>query len=165
MACAELNYTSAQIGVSQAMKDQPFSVTPEDYGPALSVMGDKIDVLARIEATGTYAITLVHGHEGNGPPPHRHDWNESFFVIRGNVEFSFEGETKMAVPGTLVHFPAGTVHSFRFCAGGADVLEITGEGSRAVDMFTALDREIPDGAEDIPRIIEVLARNGVTVVE
>ena len=147
------------------MEKQPFAVNPKDYPPALNVMGDKIDVLAKIAATGDYAITLVHGHEGNGPPPHSHGWDESFFVIKGNIKFSFGGESRLAVPGTLVHFPAGTVHSFKFGAGGAEVLEITGRGSRAIEMFTALDREIPPGSNDIAKTVEVLERNGVKVAE
>ena len=30
-------------------------------------------------------------------------------------------------------------------------------------MFTALDREIPPGPLDVPRVIDVLRENGVTV--
>ncbi|MCV0428129.1 MAG: cupin domain-containing protein [Roseibium sp.] len=140
---------------------KPFSISPAEYADALNVMGDKINVLARRETTGSYAITLVQGHEGNGPPPHSHQWDESFFVIRGEVEFTFEGKTKRAVTGTLVHFPAGTVHSFTFCKGGADVLEITGEGTQAIEMFSALDREIAAGSNDLARTAEVLEQNGV----
>ena len=147
------------------MENQPFAMTPKEYEPALNVMGDKINALATLRSTGTYAITLVQGQEGNGPPPHTHPWNESFFVTRGNVEFMSAGTNTSAVPGTLVHFPAGTVHSFRFCAGGADVLEITGTGSPAVEMFTDLDREIPSGPTDIPKTMEILERHGVTMAE
>ena len=153
------------FGSLSAVTKQPFAISPKDYPPALNVMGDKISVLAEIAATGAYAITLNHGREGNGPPPHSHDWDESFFVVKGNVEFNFGGETLVAVPGTLVHFPAGTVHSFKFCAGGAELLEITGKGSRAIEMFTALDHEIPPGSNDIAKTQEVLERTGVKVVE
>lgn len=146
-----------------AVTKQPFAVGPKDYAPALNVMGDKINVLAEIATTGAYAITLNHGHEGNGPPPHSHDWDESFFVVKGTVEFSFGGETMLAVPGTLVHIPAGTVHSLKFNAGGAEVLEITGKGSRAIEMFTALDREIPPGSNDIAKTQEVPEGTGVKV--
>lgn len=147
------------------MRKQPFAVSPADYAPALNVMGDQITVLAKMAATGGYAITLVHGYEGSGPPPHSHDWDESFFVIKGTVEFDFGGETKVAVPGTLVHFPAGAVHSFKYGAGGAEVLEITGTGSRAIEMFTALDHEIPPGSHDFAKTQEVLEWNGVKVAE
>jgi quercetin dioxygenase-like cupin family protein len=144
---------------------KPFVVSPSDYDEALKVMGDQIRVLASLEQTNGYAITLVHGHEGNGPPPHWHAWDESFFVFEGEVEFEIDGEAKVAVPGTLVHFPAGSVHSFRFRPGGARLLEITGKGSRAIEMFTALDREIPVDNQDGARIAKVLRKTGVELAE
>ena len=140
---------------------KPFSISPSEYTEPLHVMGDKINVLARREATGSYAVTLVQGQEGNGPPPHTHDWDETFFVVRGEVEFVLEGKARLAEAGTLVHFPAGTVHSFTFGKGGADILEISGEGTQAVEMFSALDREIAVGSEDLARTAEVLEQNGV----
>jgi quercetin dioxygenase-like cupin family protein len=98
-----------------------------------------------------------------GPPPHSHDWDESFYILKGQVVFTYAGETTLCTSGTLVHFPAGTVHAFRIGPGGAEMLEITGKRSNAVRMFTALDREIPPGPLDVARVIEVLRQNGVTV--
>jgi len=145
------------------MENQPFVVTPEDYDRALDVVGTKVTVLASNAETGGYGITFQQGEEGTGPPPHSHDWDEAFFVIKGSVEFSYGERTTLAVPGTLVHLPAGTVHSFRYGAEGGEMLEITGPGSLASEMFTAIDREIPPDSPDIPKIVEVLKRNGVTV--
>ena len=147
------------------MEKQPFVVTPEAYDRALNVVGTKVTVLASNEATGVYGVTLQQGDEGMGPPPHSHDWDEAFFVVKGSVEFSYGDKTMVAGPGTLVHLPAGTVHGFQFGAGGGEMLEITGPGSLAANMFTAVDQEIPPGPPDIPKIVEVLKKNGVTVAE
>jgi len=43
------------------------------------------------------------------------------------------------------------------------VLEFTGQGGTATQMFTAVSREIPPGAPEIPKVLEVLKQNGVTV--
>ncbi|MBX3303340.1 MAG: hypothetical protein KF693_14090 [Nitrospira sp.] len=43
------------------------------------------------------------------------------------------------------------------------MLEITGQGSLAAQMFTAINNEIPAGPPDIPKVLEILKRNGVTV--
>jgi hypothetical protein len=32
-------------------------------------------------------------------------------------------------------------------------------------MFAAVDREIPPGPPDIPKVVEVLKKNGVTLAE
>lgn len=145
------------------MKTQPFVVTPKDYDSALNVLGIKVTVLASNTATQAYEITRQQGDKGMGPPPHSHNWDESFYIVAGEVEFTCAGKTVVCFPGTLVHVPAGTVHSFRYLGNGCDVLEFTGQGGSATQMFRAVDREIPAGPPDIPKLLEVLKQNGVTV--
>src|SRR5512143_2817736 len=108
------------------MKPEPFVVSPKAYEPALNVLGVSVTVLASNVQTQGYEITLQSGGEGIGPPPHRHDWDESFFVLRGSVEFSIDGKVDLCSPGMLVHLPAGTVHGYRFGPGGGEMFEITG---------------------------------------
>ena len=145
------------------MKAQPFVVTPDDYDPALNVLGIKVTVLASNTATRAYEITRQQGEKGMGPPPHSHGWDESFYVVAGEVEFTCADKTVVCPPGTLVHVPAGTVHSFRYLVDGCDILEFTGQGGIATQMFTAVDRENPAGPPEIPKLLQVLKQNGVTV--
>ena len=145
------------------MKTQPFVVTPKDYDPALNVLGMKVTVLASNKATQGYEITRQQGEKDMGPPPHSHNWDESFYVVAGEVEFTCSGKTVVCQPGTLVHVPAGTMHSFRYLTDGCDVLEITGQGGMATQMFAAVSSEIPAGPPEIPKLLEVLKQNGVTV--
>lgn len=56
------------------------------------------------------------------------------------------------------------MQGFRYRSGGGQMLEITGAGALAAQMFTAIDKEIPSGPPDIPKLLDVLKRNGVTVV-
>lgn len=145
------------------MEVQPFVVTPDQHEPALNVLGTQVTVLASNAATQSYGITLQQGDEGSGPPPHSHPWDESFFVLKGVIEFLCNGATHKCMPGSLVHVPRGTVHGFHYGTGGGQMLEITGQGSLATQMFTAINNEIPTGPPDIPKLLEVLTRNGVTV--
>ena len=147
------------------MENQPFVVTPKDYDRALNVVGTKVTVLASNAVTRGYEITFQQGDEGTGPPLHSHEWDEAFFVIKGEVEFRYGDKTALAVPGTLVHLPGGTVHGFRYGAGGGEILEITGQGGFASKMFTNIDQEIYPGPPDIPKVVEILKKNGVTVAE
>jgi quercetin dioxygenase-like cupin family protein len=145
------------------MKAKPFVLTPEERDPALSAIGTQVTILASNAVTQSYGITLQRGDEGTGPPPHSHDWDESFYVLNGEIEFVCDGKTRVCLPGTLVHLPRGTVHGFRYGRGGGQMLEITGQGALAAQMFAALDKEVPPGPLDIPMVVEVLKRNGVTV--
>ena len=145
------------------MAIRAFALTPNDYAPALNVLGTKVTVLASSAVTGAGEVTLQSGDEGTGPPLHRHNWDESFFVLEGEVEFLYDGASIHCGPGTLVHLPAGTEHGFRYGPMGGKMLEFTGRGSKAARMFTAMNDAIPPGSRDIPKAIDILAQNGVTV--
>src|SRR5205085_6208831 len=107
------------------MDPKPFVVESEDYAPALNIVGEHVTVLASGQATEGYEIFLQRGPEGSGPPPHSHPWDESFFVIRGEIDFGIGDQSTTAVAGTLVHLPAGTVHWFRFGKGDAEMVSMT----------------------------------------
>lgn len=145
------------------MKPEPFAVTPETYARALDVVGEKITVLASHEATQGYEIFLQRGDEGTGPPPHSHDWDESFYVVKGVVDITYGDHQKTATAGTLVHLPAGTVHSFRFGPGGAEMISVTGHNGQAARLFTTIDAEVPPGPPDIPKLLAAAGKCGVTV--
>ena len=148
---------------NDTLKARPFVVTPSDYDPELNVLGIRLTVLASNTATQAYEITRQQGEKGMGPPPHSHYWDESFYLVAGEVEFTCSGKTVVCPPGTLVHVPAGTVHSFRYLTDACDVLEFTGQGGNATQMFTAVSRKVPPGPPEIPKLLEVLKQNGVTL--
>jgi quercetin dioxygenase-like cupin family protein len=146
------------------MAARAFVVTPEDYPPALDIVGEHVTVLASGEATEGYEVFLQRGPEGSGPPPHSHPWDESFFVINGQIEFGIGAESTTASPGTLVHLPAGTVHWFRFGRGGAEMISMTSRLG-ASTMFTDMAREVAPVDPDPAKLAEVGARHGLTVAE
>ncbi len=145
------------------MGSKPFVLRPGDRTPDLNAIGVRVTVLASGSDIRDQQITEQSGAEGAGPPPHHHDWDESFYVTKGQVKFSCGGETAMCPAGTLVQIPAGNVHAFSFGPGGGELLEITGHRSQAAAMFAAVDREIPPGPPDIPEVVRVLGEHGVLV--
>ena len=145
------------------MSIRHFVLRPDQHERALNVVGTQVTVLASNAATQSYGITLQQGEEGTGPPPHSHDWDEAFYVLKGEIQFLCDGKAHACNVGTLVHIPRGTVHGFSYGSGGGQMLEITGSGALAAQMFKALDTEIPVGPPDIPKLLDVLKRNGVTV--
>jgi quercetin dioxygenase-like cupin family protein len=138
----------------------PFIVAPADYAETLDVVGEHVTVLASGEATQGYEIFLQRGPEGSGPPPHSHPWDESFYVIRGEIDFGIRAESRTASAGTLVHLPAGTVHWFRFGQGGGEMISITSRLG-ASKMFTDMAREIAPVSPDLRQLAEVGGRHGL----
>ncbi|WP_259754282.1 cupin domain-containing protein [Pseudomonas sp. GCEP-101] len=143
------------------MHPTPFILTPSERSPALNVVGIRINVLVADTDSAAQRITFQTGEEGAGPPPHTHDWDESFYVLHGEVVFTVAERTAACHPGTLIHIPAGTLHGFHFGPGGGEMLEITGSQSQAIEMFRALDRELPPGPLDVPKTVAVAGEYGV----
>lgn len=81
--------------------------------PHLGLVGDTYTILLRGEDTaGRYCLIDMHVPPGGGPPLHRHDFEESFTVLEGEVEMTFRGDKTMARAGETVHIPANAPHQF-----------------------------------------------------
>ncbi len=142
------------------MAARPFVVTPDDYAPALDIVGEHVTVLASGETTEGYEIFLQRGPEGGGPPPHSHPWDESFFVTKGRIDFGIGSESTTALPGTLVHLPAGTEHWFRFGEGGGEMLSMTSRLG-ASKFFADLAREVSPTNPSVEQLATVAVRHGL----
>jgi uncharacterized cupin superfamily protein len=49
---------------------------------------------------------------GGGPGPHRHDFEESFTILEGEIETTFRGKKLVVRSGETVNIPANAPHSF-----------------------------------------------------
>ena len=81
--------------------------------PHVGVVGDTYTILLRGEDTaGRYTLIDMHVPPGGGPPPHRHDFEEMFSVLEGEIEATFRGEKTTVRAGETVNIPANAPHSF-----------------------------------------------------
>jgi quercetin dioxygenase-like cupin family protein len=142
------------------MTASPFVVTPKDYDRPLNLVGEELIILASGARTGGYEVFLQRGPEGAGPPPHNHPWDESFYVVKGEIEFGIDEKHMTATAGTLVHLPAGTTHWFRFGKGGGEMVSMTSREA-ASHFFTDMDREVSPTNPQIAKLAEVGGRYGL----
>jgi quercetin dioxygenase-like cupin family protein len=138
-------------------------ISPEQRPDPLDVFGTKVTILASSTETQCYGITFQEGEEGSGPPPHSHDWDETFYVLSGTIHFLCGDKKHECIPGTLVHVRRNTVHGFNYGKGGGKMMEITSRDGKAAEMFTDVDAEIGAAAPEITKTLEILERNGVTI--
>lgn len=93
------------------------TIARPDTDPALphvGVAGGTYTILLQGSDTGgRYTIIDMHVPPEGGPPPHRHDFEETFSVLEGEIEIVFRGETLVARAGEMVHVPANAPHGFR----------------------------------------------------
>ena len=67
----------------------------------LGVVGDTYTILlSGRDTAGRYTLIDMHVPPGGGPPPHRHDFEEMFSIIDGEIELTFRGQTSTARTGT-----------------------------------------------------------------
>jgi quercetin dioxygenase-like cupin family protein len=78
------------------------------------LVGDTYTILLGGKDTAErYCLIDMHIPPGGGPPPHRHDFEETFTILSGELEFTFRGVKTAAGAGTTVHIPANAPHQFR----------------------------------------------------
>lgn len=59
-----------------------------------------------------FCIIDMHVPPGGGPGPHRHDFEETFTLIDGELEVTFRGEKYLVRAGDTVNVPANAPHQF-----------------------------------------------------
>lgn len=89
----------------------------EDEGERLRVNGGNT-MTFKVTATDTGGrYTLCHYEARPGWPgtaPHTHDdFEEAFYILEGEFEFSVGGAATMVTPGTFLLVPRGVEHAFR----------------------------------------------------
>ena len=85
----------------------------DDHLPHIGLVGDTYTILvAGSDTAGKYTLIDMHVPPGGGPPPHRHDFEEMFTVLDGEVEVTFRGETLVARAGETINVPANAPHAF-----------------------------------------------------
>jgi len=134
-----------------------------DREPTLKMVGEEVTILASGAQTGSYEIFRQAGPEGSGPPPHRHEWDEAFYVVAGEVMFGVDDQQDLvARAGTLVHVPGGSTHWFRFGVGGGEMISVTSrEGASA--FFTEVDREVSPVDPDLVALVGIAAAHEIDI--
>jgi quercetin dioxygenase-like cupin family protein len=86
----------------------------DDSLPHLGVVGDTYTILVSgADTGGRYTLIDMYVPPGGGPPPHRHDFEEMFTILDGEIEFTFRGVSAVATAGETINVPANAPHVFR----------------------------------------------------
>src|SRR5450631_4351971 len=99
----------------EKIKTAPITTGALD-GQSVSVVGDTYRILIAGKQTGgAYAAIDMLIPPNGGPGPHSHaGFQESFYVIDGEIEVKSEVSTYIAKKGSFVEIPkGGIVHCFK----------------------------------------------------
>lgn len=81
--------------------------------PHVGIVGDTYTILLSGDDTdGRFCLIDMHIPLGGGPSRHRHDFEESFMLLEGEIEATFRGEKMTVRAGETLNIPANAPHSF-----------------------------------------------------
>lgn len=122
--------------------------TAPDEGENLSVAGGIYRILVSGKQTnGAFAVIEMSVPAGGGPGPHAHaGFQESFYVIEGEVEVKTEETTFTATKGAFVNIPlGGMVHCFKNKSANLAKLLCTVVPAGLEEMFIEIGKPVKAG--------------------
>lgn len=86
----------------------------DDHLAHVAVVGDTYTILMAGHDTA-HRFTLIDMlvRPGGGPPLHRHDFEETFTMLEGEIEVTFRGQSSLLRAGETANVPANAPHFFR----------------------------------------------------
>ena len=84
----------------------------------IGLVGDTYTILvAGKDTQGRYCLIDMHIPPGGGPPPHRHDFEEMFSVLEGEIEASFRGIKTIIRSGETINIPGNALTNSKIRVG------------------------------------------------
>ena len=123
--------------------------------PHVAVVGDVYTILVSgRQSGGQYALIDMYVPPGGGPPPHRHDFEEMFHVLEGNVEVMFRGVKSTARAGETVSIPANAPHAFKNVSSAPARLLCTVSPAGEDEFFLEIGDRVPTRTGPVPTLDE-----------
>lgn len=79
----------------------------------IGLVGDTYTItVAGSDTNGRFCVIDMHVPPGGGPGPHRHDFEETFILLDGEMDVTFRGQKITVRAGDTVNIPANAPHQF-----------------------------------------------------
>lgn len=126
--------------------------------PHIGIVGDTYTILlAGKDTGGRFCLVDMHIPPGGGPPPHRHDFEETFTLLEGELEFTFRGGKQTIRSGETIHIPSNAPHFFRNSSEGAVRLLCTCSPAGQEEFFMELGIPVATRTTPPPKLDEAAA--------
>jgi uncharacterized cupin superfamily protein len=96
-----------------------------------------------------------------GPPPHRHDWDEAYYILDGEIDFEIDGEPLKSGAGDFNYLPRNTVHSFKGASPTPSRVLIFAAPAHGSEFFVELNSEVRSIPDDLVKIPQIGLRHGI----
>ena len=124
--------------------------------PHVAIAGDTYTiVVAGKDTAGRYTLIAMLVPPGGGPPLHRHDFEEMFTFLEGEIEFTFRGEVTVARAGATINIPANAPHRFRNASDSAARLLCLCSPAGQEEFFLEVGDRVADRTAPPPTLTEL----------
>jgi mannose-6-phosphate isomerase-like protein (cupin superfamily) len=131
-------------------------------GEALNVLGMPLRFLCDAkDSQGAWSLMEEEISIGLGPPPHRHDWDEAYYVIEGALDFEIDGKPVRVESGDFTYLPRNTVHAFKGASSSPARVLIFAVPAHSSAFFNDVDREVRTIPEDLAKVPAIGRRHGI----
>jgi quercetin dioxygenase-like cupin family protein len=124
------------------------------------ILGETLRPMLTNAMGSSIEIFDTKGVAGGGPPPHKHKWEEIYVVLSGEMDVFVDGKTTRLGAGQFAHVPADTPHGYTTLT-DTHFLTIVSKGN-AAKFFKEVADEVPMNPPDIPGMLRVGAKHGIT---
>ena len=128
----------------------------------LNVLGMPLTMLCEAgETGGHWSLFEEEVPLGMGPPAHRHDWDEAYYILDGQVEFMIDGKPVTSDKGDFNYLPRGTVHGFKGASEAPARVLIFAAPAHGSEFFHEVNDEVLRVPEDLSKIPHIGQRHGI----
>lgn len=140
----------------------PATIVRSGEREPLRVLGMPLTFLCDARETGgAWSLFEEEVPLGMGPPPHRHDWDEAYYVLDGEVDFEIDGQVVRSSKGDFNYLPRNTTHGFKGASASPARVLIFAAPAHASDFFEEVDREVRSIPDDLAKVPEIGRRHGI----
>lgn len=128
----------------------------------LNILGMPLTMLCEASETdGAWSLFEEVVPLGMGPPPHRHDWDEAYYILEGEIHFEIDGQPVKSAKGDFTYLPRNTVHAFKGASQTPSRVLIFAAPAHGSEFFRELNDEVRAIPDDLGKIPDIGERHGI----
>ena len=115
--------------------------------------GDVYTIVIPGSATdGYFCVIDMLVNDGGGPVPHRHDFEEMFTLLDGELEFIFRGKTQIVKAPFTINIPSNAPHQFKNTSGKTVHMLCTCTPAGQDEYFMAIGVPVESRSGPLPEV-------------
>jgi quercetin dioxygenase-like cupin family protein len=132
----------------------------------LDVLGAEVRFLCQADKTDkAWSLMECVVPKEAGPPAHDHPWDEAYYVLEGEVQFTVGNRNVLVRRGDFIYAPGGTLHAFQGASDHPARMLIFDAPAAAEGFFRDTEREVKVFPGDLAKLPEIGARHRLRFIQ